>query len=45
VRFLRLATRTSPNHDHEAYYYLSLAHLFAGENFNSKLALAELASG
>jgi tetratricopeptide (TPR) repeat protein len=43
VPFLRLATRTSPNHDHEAYYYLSLAYLFAGENFNSKLALAELA--
>jgi len=43
VRFLRLATRTSPNHDHDAYYYLSLAHLFAGETFNSKLAMAELA--
>jgi tetratricopeptide (TPR) repeat protein len=43
VPFLRLATRTSPNHDHEAYYYLSLAHLYAGEIFNSKLALAELA--
>ena len=43
VPFLRLATRTSPNHDHEAYYYLSLAYLFAGENFNCKLALAELA--
>gem|GEM_PF-1819913 len=43
VPFLRLATRTSPNHDHEAYYYLSLAHLFAGEIFNSRLAMAELA--
>jgi tetratricopeptide (TPR) repeat protein len=43
VPFLRLATRTSPNHDHEAYYYLSLAHLFAGEIFNSRLAEAELA--
>jgi len=43
ARFLRLATRTSPNHDHDAYYYLSLAHLFAGEMFNAKLALAELA--
>lgn len=43
ARFLRLATRTSPNHDHDAYYYLSLAHLLAGEIFNSKLALAELA--
>jgi len=43
VRFLRLATRTSPNYDHDAYYYLSLAHLNAGETFNCKLAMAELA--
>ncbi len=43
MRFLRRATRTSPNHDHDAYYYLSLAHLSAGEILSSKLALAELA--